>query len=240
MQTHCRAQEDFQVGQHEPAFSRLHQIGQEKTQSAAQCLQLHSRHCSCSSILMLSKHVVIFYCGYQITPATEQGPAELCWTEPETKDHPVPTDLNPNTIPDVTTAHKEAIFEDVILYPETNFIIWCTWMFTFTYLPFIVPHPHPSSISEVSFWHHTGFVAVSKPDYKSLLAALVEVFHCLSDSGIVYLAVESRLLKPEHETKALHILQEECACPHARCMLEWGQFYPDLRTELVSHNRNEF
>lgn len=74
----------------------------------------------------------------------------------------------------------------------------------------------------------------------NLLAALVEVLHCLPDSGTVYLAVESGLLKPEHETKALHILQEECACPHARCMLEWGQFYPDLRIELVSHNRNEF
>lgn len=63
-------------------------------------------------------------------------------------------------------------------------------------------------------------MAVSKPGYKSLLAALVEVLHCLPDSGTVYLAVESRLLELEHETKAVHMLQEECVCPHARCMLE--------------------
>lgn len=62
---------------------------------------------------------VIFYCAYQITPATDQGPAE-----PEAKDHPVPTDLSPSTISDMTTAHKETTFE--ILYPGLNFIIWST------------------------------------------------------------------------------------------------------------------
>lgn len=64
---------------------------------------------------MLSNHVVISYHAYQITPATDQGPAELCWTEPEAKDHPVPTDLNPSTISDMTTAHKETTLEDIIL-----------------------------------------------------------------------------------------------------------------------------
>lgn len=64
---------------------------------------------------MLSNHVVISYHAYQITPATDQGPAELCWTEPEAEDHPVPTDLNPSTISDMTTAHKETTLEDIIL-----------------------------------------------------------------------------------------------------------------------------
>lgn len=191
---------------------------------------------------MLSNHVVIFYCAYQITSATDQGPAELCWTEPEAKDHPDPMELNPSTISDMTTAHKETTF--VVGY---NFVV-LKWISLFGALECwlsliclsLCLMPFPSSISDVSFWHYTWFGAVSKPDYKSLLAALVEVFHCLPDSGTVCLAVESRLLKPEHETKALHILQEECAHPHARYMLEWGQFYPDLRLELVSHNRNEF
>lgn len=56
--------------------------------AAAQQTQLPQLHS-----VGVSNRVVIFYHTYEITPATDQGPAELSHADPEAKDHPIPTDL---------------------------------------------------------------------------------------------------------------------------------------------------